>query len=56
VEVTLADGQERVVGPGALLLAPRGTRHQVRVPGPEPAVLLCSVAPNVDAPDEQVNL
>ena len=55
VGATFADRAEQIVQPGDLLLAMRGVRHQIRVVGPEPAVLLCIVAPNVDTPDEQVN-
>jgi mannose-6-phosphate isomerase-like protein (cupin superfamily) len=42
----------RVAEAGTLLLAPRGLRHGIEVPGPESLLLLVSVAPNEDAPDE----
>lgn len=42
------------VGPGALLLAPYGVQHAIAVPGPEPLLLLCSIAPNEEAPDETI--
>lgn len=46
---------EYVVGPGTLVLAKRNVVHSIRVPGPEPAVLMCTVTPNEDALDEQVD-
>jgi quercetin dioxygenase-like cupin family protein len=39
---------------GTVLLAPRGVMHTIGVPGNEPLLLLCSVSPNEDAPDETV--
>ena len=42
------------VGPGALLLAACGVRHAITVPGPEPLLVLASVAPNEEAPDETI--
>ncbi len=48
------EDQDRVVGPGTLLIAPRGQLHAIGVPGPEPLLLLASVAPNEDAPDETI--
>ncbi len=51
---TVGDLPEREVGPGELVLARRGTNHAIRVPGPEPLVLLAAVAPNEDRPDETI--
>ena len=45
---------EPTVGPGALLVAPRGVIHTIGVPGPEPLVFLASVAPNEDVEDETI--
>jgi mannose-6-phosphate isomerase-like protein (cupin superfamily) len=53
--ITIGDGPEITAVPGMVLLAEQGVRHQVSVPGPGPVVLLCTVAPNEDRPDEQVN-
>lgn len=41
-------------GPGTFLIAPRGLAHEIGVPGPEPLLLLVSVSPNEDRPDETV--
>ena len=43
-----------VAGPGTFLIAPRGLAHEIGVPGPEPLLLLVSVSPNEDRPDETV--
>jgi quercetin dioxygenase-like cupin family protein len=55
VGLTVGD-EEHLAVPGSLVYAPCGVRHQIRVPGPDPAVLMCVVAPNEDAPDEQVDV
>jgi quercetin dioxygenase-like cupin family protein len=47
---------EHIVEAGSFLLAPHGTRHRIRIPGPDPAVLMCIVTPNEDAHDEQVEV
>jgi mannose-6-phosphate isomerase-like protein (cupin superfamily) len=44
----------RLARPGMLLLAPRGVLHTIAVRGSEPLLLLCSLAPNEDRPDETV--
>ena len=50
-----ADGRDEVTaGPGTILFAPRGVAHEIAVPGPDPLILLVSVTPNEDAPDETV--
>lgn len=49
---TLAGAPERTVGPGSLLVAPRGVAHAIRVVGDAPFLMLIAVAPNEDAPDE----
>ena len=51
---TIGDEPEREVGPGAFMFARRGIRHAIRVPDGEPLLLLASVAPNEDRPDETV--
>jgi quercetin dioxygenase-like cupin family protein len=56
VGLTIGDEPEYLAQPGSLLLARRGVVHGIRVPGPESAVLLCTVTPNEDAPDEQVDV
>lgn len=49
------DGEpDRTVGPGGILVAPRGIEHEIRVVGDEAFVMLIVVAPNEDAPDETV--
>ncbi|MGH2355602.1 MAG: cupin domain-containing protein [Chloroflexota bacterium] len=48
------EAADRVAEAGTLLVAPRGLRHTIAVPGPEPLLLLVSVAPNDDAPDETI--
>lgn len=55
VALTIGDA-EHVVEPGSFLHAQRRTVHAIRVPGPGPAVLMCIVTPNEDAPDEQVEV
>jgi mannose-6-phosphate isomerase-like protein (cupin superfamily) len=45
---------DRRVGSGHLLLAPRGVLHTIRVSGPEQLLMLCSISPNEDAPDETI--
>ena len=47
---------EREVFPGGFMLAKRGIRHAIRVPSGEPLTLLASVAPNLDLPDETIEL
>jgi quercetin dioxygenase-like cupin family protein len=39
---------------GMLLLAPRDVLHTIVVNGPHPLLLLCSLAPNDDRPDETI--
>lgn len=56
VGLTIGDDPEYLAEPGSLFLARRGVVHGIRVPGPESAVLMCTVAPNEDAPDEQVEV
>lgn len=51
---TIGDEPEREVGPGELMFARRGVRHAIRVPDAEPLMLLASVAPNEDRPDETI--
>ena len=49
------DGRDALTaGPGTILFAPRGVAHEIAVPGPDPLILLVSVTPNEDAPDETV--
>jgi quercetin dioxygenase-like cupin family protein len=50
----MGDEPERIVGPGAFVLAARGVPHAIRVPDGEPLLLLAAVAPNEDRPDETV--
>jgi quercetin dioxygenase-like cupin family protein len=52
---TIGD-EERAVGPGEVVLALRGVRHQIRVAddATEPGILLATVAPNEDRPDETI--
>jgi mannose-6-phosphate isomerase-like protein (cupin superfamily) len=45
---------DRRVGPGSVLFAPRGRRHTIGVPGPQPLLLLTAITPNEDAPDETI--
>jgi mannose-6-phosphate isomerase-like protein (cupin superfamily) len=49
-----ADDKDWHAGPGAVLFAPQGVRHTIAVPGPEPLLLIASVALNEDAPDETI--
>jgi quercetin dioxygenase-like cupin family protein len=51
---TLAGMPERTVGPGSVLVAPRGVAHAIRVVGDEPFLMLIAVAPNENAPDETI--
>ena len=51
---TIGDEPEREVGPGAFLLALRGVEHGIRVVGGEPLLLMATVAPNEDRPDETI--
>lgn len=48
------EADERRAPAGTLLLAPRGVEHTIEVTGQEPFMLLCSIAPNQDLPDETV--
>jgi len=41
---------------GGIAIARRGEVHGLRVVGGEPALFLACVAPNMDAPDEQVDV
>jgi quercetin dioxygenase-like cupin family protein len=45
-----------VAGPGSLVWVPRGVVHRIQVAGPEALVWLSIVAPNLDAPDEAVEV
>jgi mannose-6-phosphate isomerase-like protein (cupin superfamily) len=45
---------DRSVRTGHLLLAPRGVLHTIRVPGLEQVLMLCSISPNENAPDETI--
>lgn len=56
VGLTIGDAPEIMAEPGSLLLAQKGVVHGIRVPGPDAALLMCTVAPNEDAPDEQVEV
>ena len=51
---TIGDEPEREVGPDDFMLARRGVRHTIRVPDGQPLLLLASVAPNEDRPDETI--
>lgn len=51
---TFGDEAERIVGPGALLLAPRTVWHTIRVVGDEPLIMMVVLGPNEDAHDETV--
>ncbi len=51
---TFAGAPERTVGPGSMLVAPRGVAHAIRVVGDEPFLMLIAVAPNEDAFDETI--
>jgi quercetin dioxygenase-like cupin family protein len=53
---TVGDDPEFAAGPWSLIYVPRGVIHGIRVPGPEPLVWLSVVAPNVDAPDEAIEV
>lgn len=55
VGLTIGADPEYVVGPGTFVFAGRNVVHGIRIPGPDPAVLMCTVTPNEDAPDEQVD-
>jgi mannose-6-phosphate isomerase-like protein (cupin superfamily) len=47
--------QEEVDAPaGSFLFAPRGLAHAIRVPGPEPLLLLVCVTPNESRADETI--
>jgi quercetin dioxygenase-like cupin family protein len=47
---------ERHAPAGTLLLARRGVEHTIAVTGAGPLVLLCSITPNENVPDETVEL
>ena len=51
---TIGDEPEREVGPGHLMLAPRGVRHSIKVTSEEPLTMLAAVAPNEDWPAETI--
>ena len=51
---TIGEEPEREVGPGSFMLALRGVRHRIRVLGDQPLMLMATVAPNEDRPDETV--
>jgi mannose-6-phosphate isomerase-like protein (cupin superfamily) len=53
---TVGDDPEFAAGPWSIIYVPRGVIHGIRVPGPEPLVWLSVVAPNVDAPDEAIEV
>jgi mannose-6-phosphate isomerase-like protein (cupin superfamily) len=44
--------EDRVAGPGTLLMAAPGVAHTISVPGPQPLLMLVTLTPNEDAPDE----
>jgi quercetin dioxygenase-like cupin family protein len=46
---------ERILGPGEVLVAPRGVEHAIRVLEGDPFVMLIVLAPNEDAPDETID-
>jgi quercetin dioxygenase-like cupin family protein len=50
----LAGEAEKVLGPGEVLLAPRGVEHVIRVIEGDPLVLLIVLGPNEDAADETI--
>ncbi len=50
----IGDAPELEAGPGTFLFAPRGVLHAIRVPAGDDLVLLASVAPNEDRPDETI--
>lgn len=52
VEFTFDDEQPVLAQPGAVLYAPRGSRHSLRVVGNEPLLMMCFLAPNL--PDDEV--
>jgi quercetin dioxygenase-like cupin family protein len=56
VGLTIGEEPEFLAEPGSLLLARRGVVHGIRIPGPGSAILMCTVAPNEDAEDEQVEV
>lgn len=49
-------GPARRAGPLSILYAPRDVPHRIRVPGPESLLLLSIVAPNLDIPDEAIDM
>ena len=51
-----ASAGERVAEAGTVLFAPPGVQHAISVPGPEPLVMLASLSPNEDAPDETIDV
>ncbi len=51
---TFLDQPARILGPGGLLVAPRGVEHVIRVLEGDPFVMLIVVAPNEEAPDETI--
>ena len=51
----IGDGPEVEAGPGSLLFAPRDAIHALRVVGDERLLLIASVAPNEDVPDETID-
>jgi quercetin dioxygenase-like cupin family protein len=50
----IGNEEERIVGPGTVLLAPRGTQHAIRVVGDTFLLMLIAVAPNDDTDDETI--
>ncbi len=49
------DGEpEQTVGPGSVLVAPRGVAHAIRVVGDKPFLMVIAVAPNEDEADETI--
>lgn len=52
----LDDRAEIELGPGSVTVARRGEIHGLRVLGDEPLVFIACVAPNLDIPDEQVDV
>lgn len=53
---TVGDAPEREVLPGDFVLAERGVPHAIRVPDDEELLLLATVAPNEDRPDEEIDV
>ena len=50
----IGNEEDRIVGPGTVLLAPRATWHSIRVVGDAPLLMLIALAPNEEADDETI--